>query len=656
MVNSLKFKFILIFIVLGGAISFSMYIPYTRYIKQTYISVMAHVLDLVVEQVAEFENTETLKEARLAHFPAYWELVWKLDGFRKEYNMKYVYYMIRREDGQVALVAVSDDAETTELEYHEPDYIDPVLRDAWRTGQFTTSKAPVTNEFGTTISAYLPMLKNGETEGVVGVDYDISYVNRLMLNAVFALVAALVLSALAALLLALHINQTIVFPLREMKTLADAMAHTRFDVDIPRFRKDELGAMQRSMIETRNNLQKALTDLQAERDEITAMKDNLKTGVFLMNKDYVIQGHFSKALEKVLADSNLEGKNFTRLLEESFSAKELGLVQDYFDMVQTRAMPQKKLESINPLSELNYKSPQTKEEKTLRCGFAPVEREGEVFVLGTIEDITAETKLKKRLAEEEHKRQEEMSALFEVIHVAPSVFSDFIADVEYNFDQVMGILKDSAVSSSEALVRIYQLIHAVKSDAYILGLKSFGDRLHGLEGEIKALRDAENQDVPLNDMLQLTVELEQLLREKDKLVSTVDTVRSYKAEEKGEQDVLVESLKRACEKVSADLDKKLRFKIDHIDSGVLQNAPRRELKDILTQIVRNAVYHGIETPEEREKLGKSETGVIGLSVQGDGSSIRALTGHVRPWVQHRRDRGRPRRPGHRAQPGPGPGP
>jgi chemotaxis protein histidine kinase CheA len=32
----------------------------------------------------------------------------------------------------------------------------------------------------------------------------------------------------------------------------------------------------------------------------------------------------------------------------------------------------------------------------------------------------------------------------------------------------------------------------------------------------------------------------------------------------------------------------------------------------LLQLVRNAVYHGIESPPERRNLGKEETGTIGL--------------------------------------------
>jgi two-component system chemotaxis sensor kinase CheA len=59
-----------------------------------------------------------------------------------------------------------------------------------------------------------------------------------------------------------------------------------------------------------------------------------------------------------------------------------------------------------------------------------------------------------------------------------------------------------------------------------------------------------------------------------------------------------------------------------MNSDVLKSAPRRQVKEMLIQIVRNAVYHGIESPEARVAKGKNETGEIELSVQKEGDAIR----------------------------------
>jgi two-component system chemotaxis sensor kinase CheA len=365
--------------------------------------------------------------------------------------------------------------------------------------------------------------------------------------------------------------------------------------------------------------------LKDERDEIAAMKDNIKTGVFLMDKDGVIQANYSMPLEKTLSGTDLAGKRFADLLTASFTPKELASLKDFFDMVQGRSMPQKKLDRFNPIDEFTYKSTEANnaDEKTLRCGFAPLDRNGQTFILGTVEDVTAESKLKKRLAEEEAKRQEEMRALFEVIHVAPATLADFVEDATYNFEQVMTTLQDSEISSADAVVRVYQLAHAVKSDAYILGLIGFGDKLHALETELKRLREGINEP-SLEDMLHLTVKIEQMLQEKDKLAHTRDLLLAHSPDEPRAQDsnVLVETLKKACERVASDLGKKVRVVSGKMDAEALKAAPRRQAREILVQLARNAVFHGIESPAERRALGKNETGVIQLSVQRVEGAVR----------------------------------
>ena len=96
-----------------------------------------------------------------------------------------------------------------------------------------------------------------------------------------------------------------------------------------------------------------MTDL-AERDEIAAMKDSLKIGIFFMNREYVIQDNYSRYLEELLSDGDLKGKRFTDLIEKSLSAKELNAVKDYLDMVFDRSFDADTLREINPIDQLPY--------------------------------------------------------------------------------------------------------------------------------------------------------------------------------------------------------------------------------------------------------------------------------------------------------------
>ncbi|MDR3167010.1 MAG: hypothetical protein LBT93_03620 [Treponema sp.] len=370
-------------------------------------------------------------------------------------------------------------------------------------------------------------------------------------------------------------------------------------------------------------VQKLTRDLKTERDEIAAMKDNLKEGLFLMDREYRIQPQYSRSLEKVLALKNLQGRSFVSLLSSSLNAKEQETLRDYLEMVFNRSFDQKMLEDINPLNELIYINIETMEEKILACGFAPVDREnGQVFILANVRDITGEKELERQLSEEENKRQEEMRSFFEIIQVEPRVFGDFLEDTEYEFDRINGTLRDKELPARDAIINIYQSVHAIKSNAVILGLDSFSGKVHALESQIKKTRDQEGE-ISFEDLLRITLELEKIMLEKDKFKTALDKIRSFKISETKKQDeyVLVASLTRAASRASEDQHKKVRFVVDAIDSAAILSGPRRIIKEILTQLVRNAVCHGIESPGERLARGKDETGTISLSVKLEHGKI-----------------------------------
>jgi chemotaxis protein histidine kinase CheA len=89
---------------------------------------------------------------------------------------------------------------------------------------------------------------------------------------------------------------------------------------------------------------------------------------------------------------------------------------------------------------------------------------------------------------------------------------------------------------------------------------------------------------------------------------------------------MVESLAKAANKAAQDIGKKVQFIVDNIDSDAIERGPRRIMKEILMQLVRNAVVHGIEAPGERLARGKGETGKVRLSVRLSGEIIQVRLG------------------------------
>lgn len=356
--------------------------------------------------------------------------------------------------------------------------------------------------------------------------------------------------------------------------------------------------------------------LEAERDEMATMKDNLKTGLFLMDKDFVIQPHYSRSMETVLSETNLSGKNFLDVLSNSVQGKEKETLRDYFTMVYNKSYDAQMLEDINPLYQFNYISVTHAEEKYLRCSFVPIDRDdGNVYILGTVDDLTREVELRRQLDEEENRRQDQMRAMFEVIHVEPRVLNDFIIDTEYEFDRINELLKDKSNAAAHVTNELYQGVHAIKSNAIILGLESFAAKVHKLEDEIKVLR--EHADVSFQEILHITVELDKIMKLKDGFKDIIGKIMAFNMSEGRlrEEQVLTQTLQRVVDRAGTDMGKKAKLTIKKLDPTAIVAGPRRVMKEVLMQLVRNAMYHGIEKPDMRIAQGKGEAGVITLSIQ-----------------------------------------
>lgn len=94
----------------------------------------------------------------------------------------------------------------------------------------------------------------------------------------------------------------------------------------------------------------------------------------------------------------------------------------------------------------------------------------------------------------------------------------------------------------------------------------------------------------------------------------------HKAREMGmiRGDWLLRYLKNSALGLALKLSKSVRVEVSgghvRLDRKVMET-----LKDPLMHLVRNAIDHGIEPPEEREKLGKPRSGTIGISIGTQGS-------------------------------------
>jgi two-component system chemotaxis sensor kinase CheA len=353
-------------------------------------------------------------------------------------------------------------------------------------------------------------------------------------------------------------------------------------------------------------------DLQQERDELTTMRDNINIGICMIDQSFIIQPYYSQSLEDILSHSNLAGISILDIFIDSITIQERTILKDYFSLVFSMTHNTKLLEEINPLHELEYTSTETKAKRILSCTFNCIQRQNENLLLCAIYDITEQTKTARQLQEESDKRQTEMKVLFEIIQIEPPVFDDFIEDTDYQCNRLNAVLKRNDLPMKDIMLSFYQSIHAIKSNAAILGLEGFAEKCHLLEDEIK--ENFNQSEIKFDILLHFTMELEKLLVERDKLERTVDKITSFRKKSSSES-IFIVSVRKAIERIAEETGKQAILVAENIDEDVITSNLRHILKEIVLQLARNAVFHGIEDPETRISHKKESIGTITLSIK-----------------------------------------
>jgi len=168
-----------------------------------------------------------------------------------------------------------------------------------KTAQIT--KTPYTDVFGTFISAFVPVMQNGTVKAILGADYDITKVKGYELRAQLSLI----ISVIAAAVLAFLLSSSLIRPIRELEKIAEAISKMDFGFIIRKFRNDEIGHMQKALVKIRDNLKEAIDKLNRNLKKITGDSERLNAVIAeSSNALEVINGNMEKMKLDTESQSN----------------------------------------------------------------------------------------------------------------------------------------------------------------------------------------------------------------------------------------------------------------------------------------------------------------------------------------------------------------
>ncbi len=129
----------------------------------------------------------------------------------------------------------------------------------------------------------------------------------------------------------------------------------------------------------------------------------------------------------------------------------------------------------------------------------------------------------------------------------------------------------------------------------------------------------------LNDLVNLEVDLAAQVRKGEQLLQAdMRSTRKLQQELLNTRLVavtmLVPRLRRLTRQVAGELGKQVALEVQGEDCELDRNL-LQHMTAPLEHLIRNAISHGIETPDEREQHGKPRTGKITLSISRDDAEI-----------------------------------
>jgi methyl-accepting chemotaxis protein len=262
---SLKKRLFLLFIGVSLIVSIiaglMMYFEYSRFIKYTWTNTLQKALKMADQLLPEIydDSVDSLMAKAASNSDEYWRMNEKTRYIAEAFNLDYVYFTTRTGNRYRSVFSSEYERGTVpNLDYDDPNEL--MIR-AFDTRTLQISTKAYTDEWGTFVSAYVPVMQNGQFVGVWGVDFPYDYINSLQARARNIFLIVLVLCVVIAGGFSLRISSNLIRPIRELRDAAASLAQMNFDIWLAKMRKDEIGEMQKALVGIRKNLKKTFEDL-----------------------------------------------------------------------------------------------------------------------------------------------------------------------------------------------------------------------------------------------------------------------------------------------------------------------------------------------------------------------------------------------------------
>jgi two-component system chemotaxis sensor kinase CheA len=355
-------------------------------------------------------------------------------------------------------------------------------------------------------------------------------------------------------------------------------------------------------------------------------EDILRTvgeGLLLVRRDGTLGSQFSASVPRLFLREVKAGDAFVRLLDDMFEPERAQEARHFLKLLFDPKVKPALLGQLDPLREVPIRIPPGAREQARYLTFqmTQVREQGVVKeLLVTVFDATQKVLLERELALSQEAARGDVEDLIRVLEHEPVLLQDFLVATRARLADLNEKLRGaSRAQDYRALVaEVASLMHGVKGEAAALSLTALMRQAHATEDALAPLKRLDL--LAGDDLIPVVVELSRVQEQVERLWRVFDRVGRLSAgANAGNLDAgrpveaLVANLKALSERVAGSLSKQVRLTA-RVTEGDVPPQVASVLREALPQLIRNAVVHGIEAPQERVSQGKDPVGELQLDI------------------------------------------
>lgn len=360
---------------------------------------------------------------------------------------------------------------------------------------------------------------------------------------------------------------------------------------------------------------------ESARRETEDILNTVTEGLLLVRADGKLGSQFSASVPRLFMRGVRAGDDFRELLDGMLGEERAAEARSYLDLMFDPKVKPALLGQLDPLRDVQVTPPARSKEKPrfLTFQMTQVREQGVVKeLLVTVFDVTQKVELERELVATQEAARSDVEDLIRVLEHEPALLQDFLVSARArlaDLNQAMREVGRQPHAYLQLVQEAARLVHGIKGEGASLSLMAVSRQAHLMEDALAPL--LQRADLAGEDLIPVVLELSRVQEQVERLYRVFDRMSKLAgvqgADESRRMEAMVDNLRSLSQRVAQSLSKQVRLTA-HIAEAAIPLEITHVLREALPQLIRNAVVHGIEGPDERVSQGKPPVGELRLEI------------------------------------------